>query len=281
MLNNGEDRRRVAALALSEDGGRDLTTDVTVTTPIQARGIVEFKTSGVLAGTGYADAVALACGCQPSWTHHDGDAIVTGQTAGHISGLLRDMLRAERPLLNLLQRATGIATLTRQFVQEVQGTACRVLHTRKTVPGLRLFDLAAVLAGGGALHRTDLAAVVMVKDNHWKALDHQGRSLAASVQEARARGAARVYIEVETTRQLDLACEAGADRLLIDNQSADTVRQWVGRARSQRPAIEIEATGGITLGNARAYAGAGADFISIGALTHSVLAADISLEITF
>ena len=129
------------------------------------------------------------------------------------------------------------------------------------------------------LHRTDLAQVVMVKDNHWKALIQQGRSLDAVVKEARGRGALRVFVEVEAEHQLKLACAAGADRLLLDNQSPAVVKKWGELARSLNPGIEIEATGGINLANARAYAEADADFISIGALTHSVMAADISLEI--
>jgi nicotinate-nucleotide pyrophosphorylase (carboxylating) len=233
----------------------------------------------VLAGQAYADAVAVACNCRIQWTVGEGKPVRGKATVGEVSGELTMLLRAERPILNLLQRASGIATLTRRFVDAVQGTRCRVLHTRKTAPGLRTFDLNAVLAGGGALHRTDLAQVVMVKDNHWKALIRQGRSLEDALKEARNRGASRVYVEVEAEHQLKLACGAAADRLLVDNQTPAIVRKWGDIARSLKPGIEIEATGGINLSNARAYAEAGADFISIGALTHSVVAADISLEI--
>ena len=279
LPNLQEDCRRIAALALMEDGGRDLTTDVTVPSALPARGEFEFRSDGVLAGQPYADAVALACNCRIRWNVGEGSGVRGKAIVGEASGELAMLLRAERPMLNLLQRASGIATLTRRFVEAVKGTSCRVLHTRKTAPGLRIFDLNAVLAGGGALHRTDLAQVVMVKDNHWKALIQQGRSLDAAMGEARSRGASRVYVEVEAEHQVKLACTAGADRLLVDNQSPATVRQWGDLARSLTPGIEIEATGGISLANARAYAEAGADFISIGALTHSVLAADISLEI--
>lgn len=279
LPNLAEDCQRVAALALMEDGGRDLTTDVTVPSALQATGCLEFRSDGVLAGTAYADAVAVACNCRIQWNGAEGARLTGGAVAGVVSGELALILRAERPILNLLQRATGIATLTRRFVDLVKGTKCRVLHTRKTAPGLRLFDLNAVLAGGGALHRTNLANVVMVKDNHWKALNRQGVALDTAAALARSRGAARVYVEVELEHQVKLACAAGADRLLIDNQPAETVRRWGDLARSLRPAVEIEATGGITLSNARSYAEAGADFISIGALTHSVAAADISLEI--
>ena len=279
LPNLQEDCRRLAALALMEDGGRDLTTDVTVPSVFPATGQLEFRHDGVLAGQAYADAVATACNCRIGWRFAEGGSIRGKTVVGDVSGELAMILRAERPILNLLQRASGIATLTRQFVEAVAGTGCRVLHTRKTAPGLRTFDLNAVLAGGGTLHRTDLAQVVMVKDNHWKALIRQGRSLEDAAREARSRGAARVYVEVEAEHQVKQAAAAGADRLLVDNQSSEVVRKWGALARSLKPGIEIEATGGITLANARAYADAGADFISIGALTHSVTAADISLEI--
>jgi nicotinate-nucleotide pyrophosphorylase (carboxylating) len=274
-----EDCRRLAVLALMEDGGRDLTTDVTVPSALPAAGQLEFRSDGVLAGQAYADAVALACNCGIRWDAGEGSPVRAGAVVGRISGELVMLLRAERPILNLLQRASGIATLTRRFVDAVAGTRCRVLHTRKTAPGLRTFDLNAVLAGGGTLHRTNLAQVVMVKDNHWKALNRQGRSLADAAKEARSRGASRFYVEVESEHQVRQAAAAAADRLLVDNQSPATVKTWGALARSLRPGIAIEATGGISLANARSYAEAGAEFISIGALTHSVVAADIALEI--
>jgi nicotinate-nucleotide pyrophosphorylase (carboxylating) len=189
------------------------------------------------------------------------------------------MLRAERPLLNVLQRACGIATATRAYVEAVAGTRCRILHTRKTAPGLRALDVAAVLAGGGARHRLDLSHEVMVKDNHWQVLRIEGSSLSAALARGRDRGIASLQVEVESMEQLEEACAAGATRLLVDNQLPETVRAWAVRARELAPAIEIEATGGIQLGNVRAYAEAGADFVSIGALTHSVVAADLGLEV--
>jgi nicotinate-nucleotide pyrophosphorylase (carboxylating) len=200
---------------------------------------------------------------------------------GTLNGELRAVLRAERPLLNLLQRASGIATATRSYVQAVAGTGCRILHTRKTAPGLRALDVAGVLAGGGHRHRLDLAHEVMVKDNHWQSLARGGNRLEAALEQARKRGAKALYVEVESVEQLEIACASGATRLLIDNQSPETLGSWATKARALSPGIEIEATGGITLANVRAYAAAGADFISVGALTHSVRAADIALEVRF
>ena len=182
-------------------------------------------------------------------------------------------------MLNLLQRACGIATVTRAYVDAVAGTPCRILHTRKTAPGLRALDVAAVLAGGGTRHRFDLAHEVMVKDNHWQALRMEGNTLPAALAEGRRRGLASLQVEVESEGQLEEACAAGATRLLVDNQPPSTVQAWARRARELVRGIEIEATGGITLANVREYAEAGVDFVSIGALTHSVVAADIGLEI--
>ena len=201
-----------------------------------------------------------------------------GASVGIVRGELADVLRAERPLLNLLQRASGIASATRSYVDAVQGTRTRILHTRKTAPGLRSLDISAVIAGGGHAHRIDLSHEVMVKDNHWEALARSGNTLEAALAEGKRRGLKALYVEIESLDQLELACAAGASRLLIDNQPPDTLRSWAQLARERAPAIEIEATGGITLSNVREYALAGADFVSVGALTHSVKAADISIE---
>jgi nicotinate-nucleotide pyrophosphorylase (carboxylating) len=276
----GIDAKRVAAIALAEDGSRDLTSEVTVAPGTHASGRLEFRSGGVLAGRLYAEAVARACDCTIDWEAAEGGPVARHAVVGTITGPLAPLLRAERPLLNLLQRASGIATATHAYVGAVTGTSARILHTRKTAPGLRLLDVAGVLAGGGALHRLDLADAVMVKDNHWRALAAQGKTLRAALAQARGRGASALQVEVETEAQLQAACEAGATRLLLDNQSPETVRRWATLARELAPGIEIEATGGITLENVRAYGLAGADFISVGALTHSVEAADIALEIT-
>jgi nicotinate-nucleotide pyrophosphorylase (carboxylating) len=164
-------------------------------------------------------------------------------------------------------------------VHAVDGTNCRILHTRKTVPGLRVFDVHAVLVGGGELHRLGLDRVVMVKDNHWSALGQTADRLQAMVADARSRGVEAVYVEVESEDQVKLACKAGADRLLVDNRSPEEFGRLAELARRLAPAVQLEATGGITLENVRAYAEAGADFVSVGALTHSVKAVEVSLEV--
>ena len=273
------DAERIAAAALAEDGDTDVTTALTVPLGVEAEGRIEHRSGGVVAGTVYADAVARACECRIEWRAPEGRKVAAASVIGIIHGRLGRMLRAERPMLNLLQRACGIASATRAYVDAVAGTRCRILHTRKTAPGLRALDIAAVLAGGGSRHRADLSHEVMVKDNHWQALRMEGNDLAGALAAARRRGVVSLQVEVETEAQLEEACAAGATRLLVDNQSPATVGAWTERARALVPGIEIEATGGITLANAREYAEAGADFISVGALTHSVTAADIGLEV--
>jgi nicotinate-nucleotide pyrophosphorylase (carboxylating) len=270
---------RIAALALAEDGDIDVTTAVTVPPGLEADGVIEYRSGGVLAGAAYADAVARACECRVEWRAADGRTVRAGATVGLLHGPLARILRAERPMLNLLQRACGIANATCAYVDAVAGTGCRILHTRKTAPGLRALDIAAVLAGGGARHRADLSHEVMVKDNHWRALVRSGITLAAALDQARERGISALEVEIESPEQLEEACAGGATRLLVDNQTPETLARWGQRARALRPGIEIEATGGITLANVRAYAEAGADFVSVGALTHSVVAADLAIEV--
>jgi nicotinate-nucleotide pyrophosphorylase (carboxylating) len=277
----GVDAARVAEQALSEDGDQDVSSNATVPPQMNGTGTIEFRTAGILAGTTYADAVATAAGLPTvTWLEEPESRIAAGAKAGLLRGNLRQILRAERPLLNLLQRAVAIATTTATYVEAVKDTGCRILHTRKTAPGLRLLDVSAVLAGGGHLHRLDLATTVMVKDNHWRALERSGVSLPEALAKARSSGTLECQVEVETLAQVEMACAAGAVRLLVDNQVPETVRAWGKVARALAPGISIEATGGITLDNIRAYAEAGADYISIGALTHSVRAADVSLEIS-
>jgi nicotinate-nucleotide pyrophosphorylase (carboxylating) len=274
------DAKRVADIALAEDGDKDVTTEVCVAASQIATGIVECRSGGVVAGLTYADAVAGASGLGGlNWYHATGTVLPAGSTMGLLQGDLSLILRAERPLLNLLQRAIGIATATRAFVDLVEGTGAQILHTRKTAPGLRLLDVTAVLAGGGHAHRLGLGEILMVKDNHWRALHQSGRQLEAAIGAARAMGVSDCFVEVESLAQVTEACAAGATRLLIDNQSPETVRNWGAKARSEQPDIEIEATGGITRANVRAYAEAGAEYISLGAITHSVIAADIALEL--
>jgi nicotinate-nucleotide pyrophosphorylase (carboxylating) len=278
FLDVADDARRLAALVLAEDGERDLTNESVGATGRWGEAWVRCREQAVAAGLAYGDGVARAVDLAVEWRVTDGSEVAAGDDVGRITGDPAAILRAERPLLNLLQRAFGIATLTRRFVEAVAGTGCVVLHTRKTAPGLRRFDVAAVLAGGGGMHRLGLDRVVMLKDNHWEVLARTGAALDQVVTRARRLGATRVQVEVERLEQVESACRAGVDRLLIDNQPPGAFRCLVERARSLAPTIEIEASGGLTLDNAPDYARAGADYISVGALTHSARAVDLTVE---
>lgn len=278
ILDVSHDASRLAELTLAEDGARDLTSELTAAAGRTAARI-RCRERAVAAGAVYGSALVERAGCTVEWHVADGAHVGAGDVVGTVTGAVASVLKAERPLLNMLQRAYGIATATHRYVYAVAGTPCRVLHTRKTAPGLRVFDAAAVLAGGGRLHRLGLDRVVMLKDNHWEVLGRSADALDALVVEARRRGAEAVQVEVERADQVEAACGAGADRLLIDNQPPDAFRALAQRARALRSDIELEATGGITLENAAAYAAAGADFLSVGALTHSVRAVDLTLEV--
>jgi nicotinate-nucleotide pyrophosphorylase (carboxylating) len=190
----------------------------------------------------------------------------------------RVLLSCERVILNLMQHLSGIATLTRQYVDAIQGTKAHVLDTRKTVPGLRSLEKYAVLCGGGTNHRLDLASGILIKNNHIS-LGGGLRTAVTNALEKRKAGN-RVQVEVRTQKELEEALEAGAEAILLDNMTPAQVRTAVERIRKEPGWIPIEASGGIVLDNIRAYAEAGADFISVGALTHSAKAADISMSIS-
>jgi nicotinate-nucleotide pyrophosphorylase (carboxylating) len=190
----------------------------------------------------------------------------------------RVLLSTERVILNLLQHLSGIATLTRRYADAIQGTHARVLDTRKTVPGLRALEKYAVLCGGGTNHRIDLASGILIKNNHI-ALGGGLKKVLARAMESRKPGQ-RVQIEVRAPQELEDALTVGAEAILLDNMTPAQIKQSVERIRQENRWIPSEASGGIVLENIRAYAETGVDFISVGALTHSAKAADISMSIT-
>lgn len=195
-----------------------------------------------------------------------------GTALARLEGTAAALLGAERTALNFLQRLSGIATLTRRAVEAVAGTGAVITDTRKTTPGLRALEKYAVRVGGGSNHRTSLADAVLWKDNHWTLLGEG--SLAEAL--AQAPSGVPVIVEVETEAQLEQALAAGVKRILVDNQPPERIAQWVRRAG---PDVAIEASGGIGLEAVRAYAEAGARYISMGALTHSVRAAAIRFDL--
>jgi nicotinate-nucleotide pyrophosphorylase (carboxylating) len=207
----------------------------------------------------------------------DGVRAHKGQVLAVIRHNARVLLSCERVILNLMQHLSGIATLTRQYVDAIQGTKARVLDTRKTVPGLRALEKYAVLCGGGTNHRLDLSSGILIKNNHISL----GGGLRAAVMNAleKRKPGNRVQVEVRTEKDLEDALECGAEAILLDNMTPGQVRTAVERIRKEERWIPIEASGGIVLDNIRAYAEAGPDFISVGALTHSAKAADISMSI--
>jgi nicotinate-nucleotide pyrophosphorylase (carboxylating) len=260
--------------ALREDiGGGDLTTAAVVPEGSRARARIEQKAAGVPAGLGVAGAVFERVDPELAWRVHarDGDWREGGLLA-EVEGRAASILAGERVALNFLGRLSGIATLTARYVKAVEGTGARVLDTRKTTPGLRALEKEAVRLGGGSSHRAGLFDAILVKENH--------AALAGGVAEAarRALAAAPAGVEVEvecaTLAEVSAALEAGVPRLLLDNMSVEELRRAVELAGGR---AELEASGGITLGTIRAVAQTGVDFISIGALTHSAPALDVSL----
>ena len=207
----------------------------------------------------------------------DGVRVHAGQVLAVIRHNARVLLSCERVILNLLQHLSGIATLTRQYVDAIQGTKARVLDTRKTVPGLRALEKYAVLCGGGTNHRLDLASGVLIKNNHISLGGGIPVVLKRALEQRKA--GQRIQVEVRSTKELEEALANGAEAILLDNMSPAQVKAGIERIQEEKRWIPTEASGGIVLENIRAYAETGVEFISVGALTHSAKAANISMSI--
>ena len=282
--------------ALVEDqAARDATTRLAIDPGLRADGSIIAREELVVAGLGaiprffevYARLVASVDPSPFAQTRFevvshpeifDGVRVHAGQVLAVIRHNARVLLSCERVILNLLQHLSGIATLTRRYADVIQGTRARVLDTRKTVPGMRVLEKYAVLCGGGTNHRIDLASGILVKNNHISL----GGGIAAVLARALAqrKPGQRIQVEVRTTQELDEALAHGAEAILLDNMSPAEVRRSVERIKRETGRwIPTEASGGIVLDNIRAYAETGVDFISVGALTHSAPAANISMSI--
>ena len=265
---------------LAEDvGSGDITTEWTVPVETRARGRLVARSACVASGLSVAHRTFELLDRDLLWKEviPAGAPVGADATLALLSGRARAILTGERLALNLLQRMCGIATATRRYVEAVAGTGCRILDTRKTAPGLRAFDRMAVADGGGSNHRDGLHDMVLIKDNHRRVAG----GAAAAVRAAREKAPAgmKIEVEVESEEELCQALEGGADVILIDNQPPETVGKWSRLAREREKPPMIEASGSMTLERVRAFALAGADAISVGALTHSVAAADIALDL--
>jgi nicotinate-nucleotide pyrophosphorylase (carboxylating) len=263
--------------ALSEDvGDGDLTTDAIVPEGLRGEAAVVVREPGIVCGLTEAFAVLLRLDPEAEMEVliADGEVVASPPvTAARMRASMRALLTGERTALNLLQRMSGIATATRSYVEAVADTPVEVLDTRKTAPGLRLLDKAAVACGGGTNHRTGLHDAILIKDNHVAVAGGIAQAIAA----ARAhQPSLAVEVEVDTLDQLEEALACGAETVLLDNMSADTIREAVRRCGGR---ARLEASGGITLATIRSIAETGVDAISVGALTHSVRALDIALEV--
>ncbi|HYV41888.1 MAG TPA: carboxylating nicotinate-nucleotide diphosphorylase [Thermoanaerobaculia bacterium] len=265
---------------LAEDvGAGDVTTEWTVPSGSRARGRFVARSACVVSGLSVARRTFELLDPGLSWKEEAaaGNSVQPEATLARISGRARALLTAERVALNLLQRMCGIATATRAFVEAVAGTGCRILDTRKTAPGLRAFDRMAVADGGGSNHRDGLFDMVLIKDNHRRLCG--GIGLAVETAREKAPAGMKIEVEVESEEDLKEALEAGAKMILIDNQTPETVARWCRATALSAVPPFVEASGNMTLQRVRAYALAGADAVSVGALTHSVTAADIALEL--
>jgi nicotinate-nucleotide pyrophosphorylase (carboxylating) len=265
---------------LAEDlGAGDVTSEWTVGPEARARGRLITRGACVVSGLPIARRTFELLDPELAWEGEApaGSSVPADATLAALAGRARPLLAAERLSLNLLQRMCAIATVTRQYVEAVEGTGCRILDTRKTAPGLRAFDRMAVADGGGTNHRNGLDDMVLIKDNHRRLAGGTARAVEAALR--RAPAGMKVEVEVESEEDLREALEAGARMILIDNQTPETVARWTRIAKESPTPPFIEASGNMTLDRVRAYALAGADAVSVGALTHSVAAADIALEL--
>lgn len=267
--------RDAVARALAEDLGvlGDVTSAALVPADAVASGRFVARAAGVLAGTACATEVfaQVDSGVEVAWSRTDGEEVSRGDEVGRVEGPMRSLLTGERSALNFLCRLSGIATLTRRFVEAAGGRA-QVRDTRKTTPGLRALEKAAVRAGGGVNHRESLSDAVLVKDNHLALV-----GVEQAVALARRRWPGKVVeLECDTLEQVAAARDARPDVVLLDNMSPERVREAVALLDG---AVPVEVSGGVVLGNVAAYAEAGAAYLAVGALTHSAPALDLGLDL--
>ncbi|MCL4235252.1 MAG: carboxylating nicotinate-nucleotide diphosphorylase [Deltaproteobacteria bacterium] len=270
-----DERRRIREAIAEDLGSGDITSNSTIDYDIRAAGTFRAKTSLILAGLPYARAVFEEIGDVCVWTQvvPDGGRAESGDALARAEGPMRALLAAERLALNLLQHLSGVATATAAFVDAVAGTRARITDTRKTIPLWRRAQKYAVTCGGGVNHRFGLHDAVLVKDNH---IDACGNIATAVSRASQASPSAPVIVEIRVIDEIEPAIAAGATRLLLDNMTPDDLAECVRRVNGR---VLTEASGNVTLATARAIAESGVDLISIGVLTHSVVASDINFKI--
>jgi nicotinate-nucleotide pyrophosphorylase (carboxylating) len=280
IADDGRIVRVVEAALLEDIGMGDITGNATIADSQQGEAVFLCKGDGVVAGLEVAALVFSLSdeGVTFSQLMHDGSRVHSAQHLALVKGTTRGILRAERTALNFLQRMSGIASMTRRYVDAVAGTQARITDTRKTVPGLRLLDKLAVRMGGGVNHRFGLDDMVLIKDNHIAAAGNITTAVARCAEYLRARQFS-MGVEVETTSleqvREAMTCE-GITRIMLDNMDLPTMAEAVKIVNRK---VEVEASGGVSLATVRSIAETGVDLISVGALTHSVVALDISLEL--
>ena len=271
--------RPLIRLSLAEDLGArgDVTTELFVPRHVRMHGAIVAKQNGVVCGTKIAELVfkLVDRGCRVSLSKKDGSTVKPGDVVMKVSGG-RALLTAERTALNFLQHMSGVATLTAAYAARLKGTRAKVYDTRKTLPGWRALDKYAVRCGGGRNYRVGLYDAVLLKDNHWAG----GRDVATGVREARRRyRGISVELEAADMDQVRRAAQAGADIVLLDNMTPARLREAIGWLRAHAPRTEIEVSGGVSLETIRKIGALGPDRISVGRVTHSAPALDLSLEI--
>lgn len=279
-----EASHRLASLALEEDLGAvgDVTSEALIPAERIGAAVLAARQSGTLAGLPAAELTFALL--DPTVVFEpvraDGSQVQSGDRLAVVSGRTRSILCGERTALNFLQRLSGIATQTRRYVDAIAGLPCRILDTRKTLPGWRLLEKYAVRQGGGQNHRMGLYDGILIKDNHLAALRESADPANEAVQLLRQKHGTTVplEIEVDTLTQLELALKAKPDVVLLDNMPPSDLREAVRRRNALAPSVLLEASGGVTLDTVRAIAESGVDRISIGALTHSAAALDIGLD---
>lgn len=273
---------RIVANALAEDAPWGDASEVFIPAELEARAVLTAREPGIVSGTAVWDAAFRLVdeNTRVHWHRADGDSFVSGDQLAVVTGPARAILRSERIGLNFVQRMSGIATLTRRYVDAVAGSHARIADTRKTTPGLRLLERQAVRDGGGHNHRFSLSDAVMIKDNHIAMLTADGTDLSTALRAAQRRvGHTTAFeVEVDSLAQLDAVLDAGVRIIMLDNFSIADLRRGVEHIAGR---ATVEASGGVTLETVAEIAATGVDVISVGALTHSARALDLGLDVTY